>query len=322
MTIIDKKRLNKLWAKSSDLKNPKREQSLYDLAFFLWSNKQFDEAMAVTELDLEVIGDREGSTLWMEVLHLQSLILHDLKRDQEAIEVELRALRFGEILQPASERAFMRWHLAECYGANKQRDLQEVEFLRALEAFIASDNKWFLGQAYIEVAMFYYSSRNYSKSKGYFKLAIAILEETERTDRLPYLKYRMSGIERKLGNPQGALVWAQESLALAKFVNDVGAIRENMIEMAVVQQGMGNLDFAVSILDELIQDNDEEIKNRTTAKAMYFRAQTLQALGKADEALQGYRDSIPLLKGVGLDRLAINAELALIHSNTNTGAGH
>ena len=81
MTVLDTKQLNKLWAKSTDLRSPQRDRHLYDLAFFLWSNKKFDEAIAVTESALEVIGERIGTNLWIDVKHLQSLALHDAKRE-------------------------------------------------------------------------------------------------------------------------------------------------------------------------------------------------------------------------------------------------
>lgn len=316
MTMLDTKKLNKLWAKSTDLNNPLRERHMFDLAFFLWNNRQFDESVAVSRTLIELMAERPGEGLWIDAMHLQSMALHDSKRDDEAIEAELLALEYGETLEPASERAFMHWHLADCYRTTDQPDLQATEYLKAIDAFIESDNKFFLGQAYIDLANLHYAARRYEQSKVYFKLAVPVLEETQRTDRMPFVKYRLAGIERHSGNFQDAFPYAEEALALAKFAGDVTAERENQIEVAQIQVGLGNVEIAVDILDSLIFDNDEQVKNRSAAKAMYYKAKTLANAGKLEEAARQYELAIPLLKVVDQENLAINAHLALVHMKT------
>lgn len=316
MTMLDTKKLNKLWAKSTNLNNPLRERHMFDLAFFLWNNRQFDESVAVSRTLIDLMAERPGEGLWIDAMHLQSMALHDAKRDEEAIEAELLALEFGETLEPASERAFMHWHLADCYRTTEQPDLQAAEYLKAIDAFIESDNKFFLGQAYIDLANLHYAVRRYEQSKVYFKLAVPVLEETQRTDRMPFVKYRLAGVERHNGNFQEALPYAQEALALAKFAGDVTAERENLIEVAQIHVGLGNIEIALDILSSLIADNYEQVKNRSAARAMYYTAKTLASAGRADEAAKQYELAIPLLKVVDQENLAINAHLALVHMKT------
>jgi tetratricopeptide (TPR) repeat protein len=316
MTVIDSKQLNKLWAKSTDLRSPQRDRHLYDLAFFLWSNKQFDEAIAVVDSALEELAERVGSSLWIEAMHLKSLALHDSKRDEEAISTATEALKYGDTLSAPNERAFMHLHLADCYRTTEQQNLQEAEYLRAIQAFKETDNKFFLSQAYIDLINLYYRSGRYLDSKKYIQLVIPVLEDTQSTDRMTFIKYRLSGIERKLGNLQAALAYAEEALHLAKFVGDVVAIRENTIELAMVHEALENFELAIELLDSLIEDNDEPAKNRSAAKAVYYRAGLLSAAGKAQEAQEAFAVSIPLLSAVNQEDLAINAHLAVIHLST------
>lgn len=320
MTILDTKKLNKLWAKSTDLMNPLRERHMFDLAFFLWNNRQFDEAVAVTAGLLDIMEGKIGSALWIDVMHLQSMALHDAKRDVEAIESELKALEYGETLEPASERAFMYWHLADCYRTTEQPALQEAEYLKAIDAFIESDNKFFLGQAYIDLANLHYGARRYEQSKKYFQKAIPVLEETSRTDRMPFVKYRLAGVERHTGNLQAALKYAEEACTLASFAKDVIAERENMIEVGLVHAAIGNYETAISYFDALIDNNTDAAQNRSAAKAVYSRARVCEQQGNLSEAIKGFEKAIPLLKIVNLEEMAINAQLAFIHLTTNTGA--
>lgn len=316
MTVIDSKKLNKLWAKSTDLNNPNRSQHLYDLAFFLWNNRQFDEAVAVARALIEQLDETVGSPLWIETMHLQSMALHDAKRDEEAIETALAALEYGETLQPANERAFMHWHLADCYRTTDQAELQAVEYEKAIEAFSECDNKYFLGQAYIDLGNVHYQARRYEESKKWFQQAVPVLAETMRLDRMPFVKYRIAGVERHTGNLNNALALAEEALELARFANDVVATRENLIEVALVHEALGNFDLGIELLDELINDNDESIKNRSAAKAVYYRARMLATSGELEAAAEEYSRVVPLLNVVDLDSLAINAQLAVIHLNT------
>lgn len=313
MTMLDTKKLNKLWAKSTDLNNPLRERHMYDLAFFLWNNRQFDESVAVSATLLEILADRPGEGLWIDAMHLQSMALHDAKRDEEAINAELLALEYGESLEPASERAFMHWHLADCYRTTEQPELQEAEYSKAIDAFIESENKFFLGQAYIDLANLHYGAGRYDQSKKYFLLAIPVLEETSRADRMPFVKYRLAGIERHTGNLQAALKYAEEACTLAAFAKDVIAERENMIEVGLVHAGLGNFETAISYFDALIDNNSDAAENRSAAKAVYCRAQVLEQSGNLPEAKKNYEKAIPLLKVVNLEEMAINAHLALIH---------
>lgn len=313
MTVIDSKQLNKLWAKSADLRSPQRDRHLYDLAFFLWTNKQFAEAVAVADSALEELAERVGSSLWIEAMHLKSLALHDSKRDEEAITTASEALKYGDTLSAPNERAFMHLHLADCYRTTEQPDLQEVEYLKAIEAFQETDNKFFLSQAYIDLINLYYRSGRYLESKKYVQLVIPVLEDTQSTDRMTFIKYRLSGIERKLGNLQAALMNAEEALHLAKFVDDVVATRENTIELAMVHEVLENYDLAIELLDFLIEDNDEAVKNHSAAKALYYRARVLESRGESEEAVNNYKLCIPLLKSVNLENLAINAHLAILH---------
>lgn len=313
MTVIDSKQLNKLWAKSTDLKSPQRDRHLYDLAFFLWTNKQFDEAIAVVDSALEELTERVGSSLWIEAMHLKSLALHDSERDQEAISAASEAMKYGDTLSAANERAFMHLHLADCYRATGQKDLQEAEYLKAIEAFKETDNKFFLSQAYIDLINLNYRSGRYLESKKYVQLVTPVLEETQSTDRMTFIKYRLAGIERKLGNLQAALMHAEEALHLANFVDDVVATRENTIELAMVHEALENYDIALELLDSLIEDNGDSIKNRSAAKAVYYRANIFRITGNLEEAKIGFNQSIPLLKSVDQIDLAINAHLAYIH---------
>lgn len=313
MTISNTKKLNTLWAKSTNLQNPFRERHMFDLAFFLWSNRQFEESVAVSATLIEQLADRPGESLWIDAMHLQSMALHDLKRDGEAIESELRSLEYAETLEPASERAFMHWHLADCYRTTEQPEKQEVQYIKAIDAFIDSENKFFLGQAYIDLANLYFGARRYDLSRHGFKLAIQVLEETSRTDCIPFVKYRLAGIERYLGNPQGALKIAEEAVALSKFLGDLVNERESLIEIAQIQTQFGNVDCALNILDSLVEDNNEAKKNRTAAKALYFKAKTLSISGRFSEALKFFEISAAVLKAVGEKVLATNAELSIIH---------
>ncbi len=313
MTILDTKKLNKLWAKSTDLKNPLRERHMFDLAFFLWSNRQFDESVAVSGTLLELLAARPGESLWIDAMHLQSMALHDLKRDDEAIETELRSLEYAETLEPASERAFMHWHLADCYRTTGQPELQEAEYLKAIGAFIECENKFFLGQAYSDLANLHYGSGRYDLSKKYYLLAIPVLEETTRADRMPFVKYRLAGIERHAGNLRAALKYAEEACALAAFTKDTIAERENMIELGLVYAGLGNYEKAISYFDALIDNNSDSSENRSAAKAVYCRAQALEESGNLLEAKKSYEMAVTLLKVVNLEEMAINAQLALIH---------
>ena len=316
MTVLDTKQLNKLWAKSSDLTNSQRDKHLYELAFFLWTSKQAEEAIAVAGTALEVIGERVGTTLWIEVMNLQSMALLDAKRPEEAILVELEALKYGDTLQPANERAFMHLHLANCYQATEQKYLEEAEYEKAIEAFAEADNKFFLSQVYIELSTLLYRDRRYLEAKKNLQLVVPILDDTQSTDRMTFVKYRMSGIERQLGNPRAALPLAEDAVRLAKFANEVVAERENTIELAIVHEDLGNYEIALDLLDSLIQDNDEQQKNRSAAKVIYYRARILKALGHNNESILGFKNAIPILKIVGLEDLAMNAELELIHSQT------
>lgn len=318
MTILDTKKLNKLWAKSTDLTNPQRERHMFDLAFFLWTSKQFDEAVAVTGALLDLMDEKVGSSLWIDAMHLRSLALHDSKRDEEAIEAELKALEYGETLEPASERAFMHWHLADCYRTTEQPDLQASEYLKAIDAFTECENKFFLGQAYIDLGNLHYKASRYLESKNCFQLAVPILQETMRLDRMPFVKYRLAGVERHTGNLNLALSLAEEAVDLARFAKDVIAERENLIEVALVHEALGNYENALGIFASLFDDNDESIKNRSAAKAVYFRAKILAAIGDNTEAINSYGLAIPLLKVVDLEELAINASLAIIHLKTRT----
>jgi tetratricopeptide (TPR) repeat protein len=318
MTMLDTKKLNKLWAKSTDLQNPLRERHMFDLAFFLWSNRQFEESIAVSATLLELMADRLGASLWIDAMHLQSMALHDAKRDDEAIKAELLALEYGETLEPASERAFMHWHLADCYRTAEQPELQESEYLKAIDAFIASENKFFLGQAYLDLGNLHYGARRYDQSKRYFHLAVPVLEETSRTDRMPFVKYRLAGIERHNGNLQAALKYAEEACTLAAFAKDIVAERENMIEVGLVHAGLGNYETAISYFDALIDNNSDAAENRSAAKAVYCRAQVLEQSGNLPEAKKNYEKAIPLLKVVNLEEMAINAHLALIHIKTSS----
>ena len=316
MTILDTKKLNKLWAKSTDLQNPLRERHIFDLAFFLWNSRQFEEAIAVSGTLVELLADRPGSSLWIDAMHLQSMALHDAKRDDEAIETELKSLEYALTLEPASERAFMHWHLADCYRTTEQPELQEAEYLKAIEAFIESENKFFLGQAYIDLANLHYLAGRYAQSKNYFKVAIPVLEETQRTDRMPFVKYRLAGVERHAGNLAFALTLAEEALVLARFAKDLVAERENQIQIGLIHEAMGNFQTAIGIFASLIVDNDDAIKNRSAAKAVYFRARILAGLGETSEALKAYESAAPLLKVLNLEAMAINAHLAVIHLST------
>ncbi len=313
MTLIDTKKLNKLWAKSTDLQNPLRERHMFDLAFFLWSNRQFDESIAVSGALIELLAERPGVSLWIDAMHLQSMALHDAKRDDEAIETELHSLKYAETLEPASERAFMHWHLADCYRTTEQPELQEAQYLKAIDAFIESDNKYFLGQAYIDLGNLHYGARRYAQSKQYFRLAIPALEETSRTDRMSFVKYRLAGIERNLGDSHAALTYAEEALMLSEFAREMIAKREIMIEMAQIQIELGHVEVSISVLDSLIEDNDETSKNFTSAKALYYKARCFLKLGKIPEAYQQFQFAIPILEVVGQGNLAINAKLELIH---------
>jgi tetratricopeptide (TPR) repeat protein len=316
MTILDTKKLNKLWAKSTDLQNPLRERHMFDLAFFLWNNRQFEESVAVSGTLIELLADRLGGSLWIDAMHLQSMALHDLKRDDEAIETELHSLEYAETLEPASERAFMHWHLADCYRTTEQPELQEAQYLKAIDAFIESENKFFLGQAYIDLANLHYGASRYDQSKKYFQSAIPVLEETSRTDRMPFVKYRLAGVERHLGNLHVALALAEEAVELARFAKDIVAERENLIESGLVNEGLGNYQTALAIFESLIEDNDDSVKNRSAAKAIYLKSGILEKLGNLPEAVEGYRQAIPLLKVMNLEELSINAQLAVIHIAT------
>ncbi len=316
MTILDTKKLNKLWAKSTDLQNPLRERHMFDLAFFLWNNRQFEESVAVSGTLIELLADRLGGSLWIDAMHLQSMALHDLKRDDEAIETELHSLEYAETLEPASERAFMHWHLADCYRTTEQQELQEAQYLKAIDAFIESENKFFLGQAYIDLANLHYGASRYDQSKKYFQSAIPVLEETSRTDRMPFVKYRLAGVERHLGNLHVALALAEEAVELARFAKDIVAERENLIESGLVNEGLGNYQTALAIFESLIEDNDDSVKNRSAAKAIYLKSGILEKLGNLPEAVEGYRQAIPLLKVMNLEELSINAQLAVIHIST------
>lgn len=317
MTLIDSKKLNKLWAKSTDLNNPNRERHLFDLAFFLWNNRQFDEAVAVAGGLLDLLAEKAGSSLWIDAMHLQSLALHDSKRDDEAINTELKALEYAETLEPASERAFMHWHLADCYRTTEQPVLQEAEYLKAIDAFIECDNKWFLGQAYIDLGNLHYGARRYDQSKQYFKLAIPVLEETSRSDRMPFVKYRMAGVERHNGNLQVALKYAEEACALASFAKDFIAERESIIEVGQVHAALGNYETAIRYFDALIDNNSDPAQNRSVAKAVYSRARVFEQQGKLPEAIKEFQKAIPLLKIVNLEDMAINAQLAVVHLTTH-----
>lgn len=316
MTILDTKKLNKLWAKSTDLTNPQRDRHVFDLAFFLWTSKQFDEAVAVTGALLDLMDEKVGSSLWIDAMHLRSLALHDSKRDEEAIEAELKALEYGEALEPASERAFMHWHLADCYRTTEQPDLQASEYLKAIDAFTECENKFFLGQAYIDLGNLHYKAGRYLESKNCFQLAVPVLQETMRLDRMPFVKYRLAGVERHTGNLNLALSLAEEAVDLARFAKDVIAERENLIEVALVHEALGNFENALSIFASLFEDNDESIKNRSAAKAVYFRARILAAIGDTTQAINSYGLAIPLLKVVDLDDMSVNADLARIHLST------
>lgn len=315
MTILDTKKLNKLWAKSTDLKNPLRERHMFDLAFFLWNNRQFEESVAVSGTLIELLADRLGGSLWIDAMRLQSMALHDLKRDDEAIETELHSLEYAETLEPASERAFMHWHLADCYRTTEQPELQEAKYLKAIDAFIESESKFFLGQAYIDLANLHYGASRYDQSKKYFQSAIPVLEETSRTDRMPFVKYRLAGVERHLGNFNVALTLAEEAVELARFAKDLVAERENLIEVGLVQEALSNYQTALGIFDSLIDNNDDSVKNRSAAKAIYFKARILEALGEKNESSRCFSQAEPLLKVMNLDELSINAQLALIHQN-------
>lgn len=319
MTMLDTKKLNRLWAKSIELQNPLREHHMFDLAFFLWNKRQFDESVAVSRTLLDLMAERAGEGLWINTMHLQSMALHDAKRDEEAIEAELLALEYGETLEPASERAFMHWHLADCYRTTGQPELQEAEYLKAIEAFIESENKFFLGQAYIDLANLHYGAGRYDLSKKNFLLAIPVLEETIRTDRMPFVKYRLAGIERHAGNLQAALKYAEEACALAEFTKDTIAERENIIELGLVHAGLGNYEKAISYFDALIDDHSDAAENRSAAKAVFYRAQVLEELSNFPEAKKSYEMAVSLLKVVNLEAMAVNAELALIHLKASKG---
>lgn len=315
MTVLDTKQLNKLWAKSADLRSPQRDRHLYDLAFFLWSNKKFEEAVAVADSALDEIGDRIGTNLWIDVKHLQSLALHDSKRDEEAIAAELEALTYAETLQSANERGFMHLHLADCYRTTDQPELQEKEYLTSLEAFKNGDNKFILSQVLLDLANLCYRSKKYVDSKNYLLQLVPILEEMQATDRIPFIKYRLSGIERNLGNPRAALSYAQEAVELSKFIDDTVATRENKIELALVHEALGNFEAAIEVFDTLIEDNNEQLKNRSAAKAIYYRARVLETMGDNQAAISGYSSCISILKAVNLDDLAINSHLSVLHLN-------
>ncbi len=316
MTILDTKKLNKLWAKSTDLTNPQRDRHMFDLAFFLWTSKQFDEAVAVTGALLDLMDEKVGSSLWIDAMHLRSLALHDSKRDEEAIQAELKALEYGETLEPASERAFMHWHLADCYRTTERPDLQASEYLKAINAFTECENKFFLGQAYIDLGNLHYKAGRYLESKNCFQRVVPILQETMRLDRMPFVKYRLAGIERHLGNLNAALALAEEAVELARFSKDLVAERENLIEVGLVHVSLGNQETAIEIFSGLFDDNDDSVKNRSAAKAVYCRAQVLEQLENVSEAKKYYEKAIPLLKVVNLEEMAINAHLALIHIST------
>lgn len=316
MTVMDSKQLNKLWAKSTDLNSPQHGRHLYDLAFFLWTNKHFDEAIAVTDSALEELAERVGSSLWIEAMHLKSLALHDTKRHVEAISAACEAMKYGDILAAPNERAFMHLHLADCYRTTEQQDLQEVEYLKAIEAFQETGNKYFLSQAYIDLINLYYRSSRYAESKKYVQLVIPVLEDTQSTDRMTFIKYRQSGIERHLGKPHLALALAEEAVQLSKFVGDVVATRENTIELALVNEALAQYETAINLLEGLIEENDDQVKNRTAAKAVYYRARIHNSTAKHEESINGFKKSIVLLRAVGLEDLAVNAELELIHMTT------
>jgi tetratricopeptide (TPR) repeat protein len=106
---------------------------------------------------------------------------------------------------------------------------------------------------------------------------------------------------------------AEEALHLAKFVDDVVATRENTIEIAMVHEALENYDIALELLDSLIEDNGDSVKNRSAAKAVYYRANIFRITGNLEEAKIGFNQSIPLLKSVDQIDLAINAHLAYIH---------
>lgn len=313
MTILDSKKLNKLWTKSTDLENPLRERHMFDLAFFLWDNRQFDECIAVSSTILDLMKDRPGEALWIDALHLQSMALHDAKRDEEAIKAELLALEYGETLEPASERAFMHWHLADCYRTTEQPALQEAAYLKAIEAFVESENKFFLGQAYMDLANLHYRARRYHQSKQYFHSAIPILEECSRTELMPFVKYRLAGIERHDRNLHVALSLAEDGIKLAQFAKNIVAERENTIELALIHSDLENFEIAIDIFASLISDNDEPAKNGSTAKAHYYKAKVHKIQGKFELAKSEYAWSIPLLRVSNLEHLAENAELEIVH---------
>jgi tetratricopeptide (TPR) repeat protein len=269
--------------------------------------------VAVAGTLLELLADRPGGSLWIDAMHLQSMALHDLKRDDEAIETELRSLEYALTLEPASERAFMHWHLADCYRTAEQPELQEAQYLEAIDAFIESENEFFLGQAYIDLANLHYGARRFVQSKQFFRLAIPVLEKTSRTDRMPFVKYRLAGIERHLGNLNVSAVLVEEAIELARFANDIVAERENMIELSMVHSGLKNYESALDILECLIEDNDISPKYSSTAKAHYYKAKIHLIQGKFELAKSEFALSIPLLRVSNLEHLAENAELEIAH---------
>lgn len=319
MKDTDAKKLNKLWARSSDLKNPQRDRHMFDLALFLWNDRRFDEAVAVTGALIDSLVEQTGSSLWIEAMHLRSITLHDLKRDEEAIDVELSALEYGEVLAPANDRGFMHWHLADCYRTTQQRGLQEREYEKAINAFKEADNRWQLGQAHFDLANLLFDDRKVVESKNSYLLALPLLEETSRTEVIAYVKHQLSNIERAFGNFGRALNYAEEALELSQFINDVIGERENLIEVALVHEALGNFDFALNLLDSVADVNDEARKNQSAAKAHYYRARILECLGGKKEALEAYEKAIPLLRAVNLTALAVNAELAVIHFRNSYG---
>jgi tetratricopeptide (TPR) repeat protein len=133
---------------------------------------------------------------------------------------------------------------------------------------------------------------------------------------MPFVKYRLAGVERHLGNLHVALALAEEAVELARFAKDIVAERENLIESGLVNEGLGNYQTALAIFESLIEDNDDSVKNRSAAKAIYLKSGILEKLGNLPEAVEGYRQAIPLLKVMNLEELSINAQLAVIHIST------
>jgi signal transduction histidine kinase len=165
-----------------------------------------------------------------------------------------------------------------------------------------------------------FSNTNVDSSLSMMKEAIEIAQKL-KSDILIVKAYDIAGFcYGKKGDYEKANTYLFDALRLAEKINCIDCIAYVKNELAVIEKSKNNFSKTLSILQEVMQLPQEELKDRTKFKVYQNIGLSYNSLGKPDSAMLFFQKALPMADKINnpyAKALLINNIAVAYHLNNN-----